>query len=50
VSLAGELESGHLLTYVGEGHTAYTRSNACIGDAVDAFLVSGTVPADGKRC
>lgn len=49
-SLAGELESGHLLTYVGQGHTAYTRSNACIGDAVDAFLVSGTVPADGKRC
>jgi len=50
VSLAGQLESGHLLTFDGQGHTAYTRSNACIMNAVDAFLVSGTVPADGKRC
>jgi len=50
VSLAGQLDSGHLLTYVGQGHTAYTRSNSCVDNAVNAFLVSGTVPADGKRC
>ena len=49
-SLAGTLDSGHLLTYEGEGHTAYGRSNACIADAVDAYLVDGTVPADGTRC
>ena len=29
-ALAHELESGHLLTYVGEGHTAYGRGDACI--------------------
>jgi len=50
VSLAGQLDSGHLLTYVGQGHTAYTRSNSCVDNAVNAFLVSGTVPAEGKRC
>lgn len=49
-SLAGTLDSGHLLTYEGEGHTAYGRSNACIADAVDAYLLEGTVPADGTRC
>lgn len=49
-SLAETLDSGHLLTYQGEGHTAYGRSNACIADAVDAYLVDGTVPADGTRC
>lgn len=49
-SLAETLDSGTLLTYEGEGHTAYGRSNACIGDAVDAYLLDGTVPDDGTRC
>ncbi|VTR75281.1 alpha/beta hydrolase [Cellulomonas hominis] len=49
-SLAKTLESGTLLTYEGEGHTAYGRSNACIADAVDAYLIEGTVPEEGTRC
>lgn len=48
--LATTLSSGTLLTYEGEGHTAYGRSNDCILDAVDAYLLDGTVPEDGKRC
>ena len=48
--LADQLESGVLLTWEGEGHTAYGRSNDCIADAVDAFLLEGTVPAEGTRC
>lgn len=43
-------DSATLLTYEGEGHTAYGRSNSCILDAVDAYLVDGTVPAAGTRC
>lgn len=49
-SLADLLSSATLLTYEGEGHTAYGRSNSCIGDAVDSYLIDGTVPADGTRC
>lgn len=49
-SLADTLSSGTLLTYEGEGHTAYGRSNSCILDAVDAYLIDGTVPAEGTRC
>jgi pimeloyl-ACP methyl ester carboxylesterase len=49
-SLAQTLDSGTLLTYEGEGHTAYGRSNSCVGDAVDAYLLEGTVPAEGTRC
>lgn len=49
-SLAQVLDSGVLLTFEGEGHTAYGRSNRCIGDAVESFLVDGTVPAEGTRC
>ncbi|MFF3069867.1 alpha/beta hydrolase [Kitasatospora sp. NPDC057904] len=32
-----------LLTYRGPGHTAYGRGNACVTDAVDAYVV-GLVP------
>ncbi|MGC1209086.1 MAG: alpha/beta hydrolase, partial [Ornithinimicrobium sp.] len=48
--LADSLESGVLLSYDGEGHTAYGRSNNCIDDTVDAYLLEGTVPQDGKEC
>ena len=48
-ALAHELSSGHLLTYVGEGHTAYGRDD-CIDKAVDSYLISLTVPAGGTRC
>ena len=48
--LAEQLSSGVLLTWQGEGHTAYGRSNDCVRGAVDAFLLEGTVPAEGTRC
>ena len=48
--LAGQLSSGVLLTFEGEGHTAYGRSNRCVKDAVDTFLLTGEPPADGTRC
>lgn len=50
VALADQLESGVLITYEGEGHTAYGRANDCVHDAVDAYLVDGTVPPDGLTC
>ena len=48
--LADTLSSAVLLTYEGEGHTAYGSSNDCIADTVDAYLLTGAVPADGTRC
>lgn len=48
--LADQLESGVLLTYEGDGHTAYFRGNACIDGSVDDYLITGEVPADGTRC
>jgi len=50
VAMASQLCSGVLLTYEGEGHTAYGRSNTCIDDAVDQFFINGIVPADGTNC
>ena len=49
-SLAAELQNGHLITYDGDGHTAYMRSNSCVDDAVDAYLVKGVVPPRGLKC
>ncbi|MEU7040399.1 alpha/beta hydrolase [Streptomyces varsoviensis] len=38
------------LTYKGEGHGAYNSGNACVKQAVDAYLLDGTVPKNGKVC
>ncbi|MFC8098104.1 alpha/beta hydrolase [Streptomyces sp. NPDC057363] len=49
-ALAGQLSSGRLLTYEGDGHTAYGRGSACVDSAINAYLLRGTPPEDGKRC
>ncbi|MFK4145576.1 alpha/beta hydrolase [Streptomyces sp. NPDC004065] len=49
-SLARQLASGRLLTYDGDGHTAYGRGSRCIDSAIDAYLLRGTPPPPGKRC
>ncbi len=48
-SLAAQLQSGVLLTYEGEGHTAYGES-ACVNDIVERYFLSRAVPAAGVRC
>ncbi len=50
VRLRDQLDDAALISYDGDGHTAYTRSNACVDDAVDDYLLDGTVPEDGLRC
>ncbi|UYQ78087.1 alpha/beta hydrolase [Glutamicibacter sp. JL.03c] len=49
-SLAEQLDNATLLTYQGHGHTAYGRSNDCITNAVDGYLIDGKAPASGTRC
>ncbi|MCQ4212150.1 alpha/beta hydrolase [Streptomyces longispororuber] len=49
-ALADQLSSGRLLTYDGDGHTAYGRGSDCIDGAIDTYLLDGTPPTDGKRC
>ncbi|GAA1605589.1 alpha/beta hydrolase [Actinoplanes couchii] len=47
--LANMLGVGQVLTWEGEGHTAYP-STACIRDAVDGYLVDLKMPKEGLRC
>jgi pimeloyl-ACP methyl ester carboxylesterase len=48
-SLAAQL-GATLLTYEGNGHTAYGRSNKCVTEAVDTYLTTGTLPPHNKTC
>lgn len=50
VRLRDQLANGNLITYDGDGHTAYMRSNSCVNDAIDAYYVAGAVPKDGLKC
>ena len=49
-SLASQLSSGRLLTWEGAQHGAYPVAGPCINDAVEGYLIGGTLPPDGKRC
>ncbi|WP_374311861.1 alpha/beta hydrolase [Microbacterium sp.] len=50
VSLAEQLSSGVLVTREGEGHTGYNKGNDCVDEAVESYLLEGTVPQDGLTC
>ncbi len=49
-ALADQLESGVLVSRDGDGHTGYHSGNECVDDAVESFLLEGTVPTDGLEC
>ncbi|MGK5169466.1 alpha/beta hydrolase [Geodermatophilus sp. CPCC 205761] len=49
VDLAEDLESAVLLTWQGQGHTAYPKTD-CVNGAVNAYLIDLTVPAEGTTC
>jgi pimeloyl-ACP methyl ester carboxylesterase len=44
------LANGRLITFNGEGHTAYGRSNTCVLTAVDDYLIRGVVPETDPSC
>ena len=48
--LKDQLSNAVLVSYDGDGHTAYGRSNECVDTAIDAFYVQGRVPKDGLTC
>ncbi len=50
VRLHDQLAKASLISFDGDGHTAYTRSNSCVDDAVDAWYLDGKLPKDGLRC
>lgn len=48
--MSAALTGSVLLTYEGDGHTAFLRGGQCVEDAVVTYLVDLTPPAAGTRC
>jgi pimeloyl-ACP methyl ester carboxylesterase len=49
-ALAEQLSSGVLLTFNGDGHTAYIRHDSCVDAAVKSYLVDLAPPNPGVTC
>jgi pimeloyl-ACP methyl ester carboxylesterase len=49
-ALAKQLTSGVLLTFVGDGHTAYLRHDPCVDAVVKNYIDDLTTPPVGTRC
>ena len=39
-----------MLTWEGTGHTAYGGDAPCLNDAVNTYLLTGTMPDEGLTC
>jgi pimeloyl-ACP methyl ester carboxylesterase len=50
VSLAKIFTGSSLISLDGDGHTGHSRGSACVDDAVDAFLLKGTLPLANLSC
>ena len=45
-----QLDNSVLVSWEGDGHTAYGRAGECVSGPLDAYLLNGTVPEDGLTC
>jgi pimeloyl-ACP methyl ester carboxylesterase len=50
VKVAEMLPGARLLTWEGDGHTAYRHGSGCVDETVDAFLIDGTLPESDVIC
>jgi pimeloyl-ACP methyl ester carboxylesterase len=49
-SLAKIFTGSRLISLDADGHTGHGRGSACVDDAVDAFLLKGTLPSANLSC
>ncbi len=49
-AMAKQLTSAVLLTYNGDGHTAYMSGSTCIDTAIDTYMITRKPPAPSTRC
>ncbi len=49
-ALSGDLASGVLLGWNGDGHTAYGEGSSCVDTIVDQYLIDLAVPRSGTVC
>ncbi|GAB3224528.1 alpha/beta hydrolase [Glycomyces halotolerans] len=47
---AARQADGHLITYEGYWHTAYSGVSDCVDEAVDAYFIDRRIPKEGLSC
>jgi pimeloyl-ACP methyl ester carboxylesterase len=50
VALNKLITNSRLITLDGDGHTGHGRGSACVDKAVDAYFISGKIPAMDQKC
>jgi len=50
VAVSGQVENNSLITWNGDGHTAYHRGSLCVDSHIDAYLLAGTMPPKQTTC
>ena len=50
IALSNQLPTSTLLTYRGDGHTAFGSGSACIDKTIDTYILTGQLPAKGTVC
>lgn len=50
VRLEKQIENGRLVSYDGDGHTAYGRGSTCVDSAIDGYLVDGKDLPEKTTC
>ncbi|MEZ4553625.1 MAG: alpha/beta hydrolase [Dehalococcoidia bacterium] len=50
LAMRRDLVTSTLLTFEGEGHTAYASGSRCVDDVVNAYLLDLALPEDGAIC
>jgi pimeloyl-ACP methyl ester carboxylesterase len=50
IALHEQLPTSSLITFEGDGHTAYGVGSVCVDHAIDEFLLTGIPPASGTTC
>ena len=48
--LEKQLENGRLVSYDGDGHTAYGRGSECVDSAIDSYLLEGKNLPEKTTC
>lgn len=49
-ALAGQLQNAQLITWEGNGHTAFGRSGPCVSNPVTQYLLTGQMPQKDLTC
>jgi pimeloyl-ACP methyl ester carboxylesterase len=49
-SLAAQVKNSIVVSWIGDGHTAYRRGSKCVDQLIDSYFIGGALPTTGTIC